>query len=403
MKSLTRRIVPAIVLSLVLPLLAQAHPQAPSAQAYFSLLEKGLHGIRAQMDSIVQSADSAAPLLVAGGHLYSGGPQVDFAAEAGGRSGGLMGMKSLAGANPVRGDVVLYARIGPPTEEDAQTLAKFKADGVYVVAFMPNTTDKILPCDALIDTGTSPGLPLSDGVDAKICPIDSIVNIAAMWTWTAELTAACTRHGKMPVLYQSYGMPNGRERDNKYEGQIFHSDMQVKPVPAQSLGNAYLDSIELSLKRITTQQMPAILTAAQWLHQSPKDQSQCWFIGHMFPAHFQDVRAPQPMQLMSSPIDGPAKVELGHDGFVLFVGYQQAPQKLVDQASADGFHLAYMSVTRATHDSSDNIRYIDPAWDLPDAAVRIEGYDIPVFPPSGVLDSAIYWAIVAQAHAGETP
>lgn len=398
MKAQPRRIVLAIVLSLVFPVMARATGKPPSAQAYFSLLEQGLHGVRGQMTQIVQSAEPAAQLLVDGGHLYSGGTQPDFAAEAEGRSGGLMGMKPLAGAHPAHGDVVLYARTGPPTDEDERALAKFKADGAYVVAFMPKSTDRKLSCDALIDTGTVQGLPLGEGADAKICPIDSIINVAAMWTWTAELTAACTRQGKMPVLYESYGMPNGRERDNKYAGQTFHSDMQVGPISAPTLGDAYLDSLELSLKVITTQKLPAILTAAQWLHETPKDQSQCWFIGHMFPLHFQDPRAPQPMRLESSPIDGPENLQVGKDAFVLFVGYQQAPQKLVDQAASDGFRLAYMSVTRAINDSADNIRYIDPAWDLPDAAVRIEGYDIPVFPPSGVLDAAIYWAIVAQAN-----
>jgi hypothetical protein len=391
-----------VILSLILSALAGAQEKNPSAQVYFSLLEQGLHDVRSQMPDIVRSVEPAARLLVAGGHLYSGGPQADFAPEAEGRSGGLMGMRPLAGATPARGDVVLYARTGPATDLDEQILAKYKADGVYVVAFMPRSSDRTPACDALIDTGSDQGLPLGEGADAKICPIDSIVNIAAMWTWTAELTAACTRLGRMPVLYESYGMPNGRQRDEKYTGQTFHDDMNVGPVSAQTLGNAYLDSLELSLKRIVAQQMSAIVTAGQWLRETPAGEAQCWFIGHMFPAHFQDSRAPQPMRL-DTPINGQVKVKAGRDALVLFVGYQQAPQQLVDQAKADGFRLAYMSVTRATGDVADNIRYIDPAWDLPDAAVRIEGYDIPVFPPSGVLDAAIYWSIVAQAHAGETP
>lgn len=397
------RIILTMMLTLAMASVGYGREKPPSAQAYFSLLEAGLDGVGGQMERIVQSADPAAGLLVAGGHLYGGGPQADFAAEANGRSGGLMGLKPLAGAHPVRGDVVLYARTGPATDEDEQALAKFKADGVYVVAFMPKSADYKLSCDALIDTGSTQGLPLGEGADAKICPTDSVVNITAMWTWTAELTAACTRRGKMPVLYESYGMPNGRERDNKYEGRMFHQDMQVAAVSAQTLGRAYLDSVRQSLKRIESEQLPAIQTAARWLHDTQAEQSHCWYIGHMFPAHFQDPRAPQPMRMESSPIDGPEKLHVDPDAFVLFVGYQEAPQKLVDQAGADGFRLAYMSVTRAKNDSADNIRHIDPAWDLPDAAVRIEGYDIPVFPPSGVLDAAIYWSIVAQAHSGETP
>ena len=72
--------------------------------------------------------------------------------------------------------------------------------------------------DAFIDSGPSRGLALDQ---FKICPTDTVINIINAWTWTGEFIGACTRQGKMPTVYESYGLPGGRERDVKYKGRCF--------------------------------------------------------------------------------------------------------------------------------------------------------------------------------------
>ena len=56
--------------------------------------------------------------------------------------------------------------------------------------------------------------------------------------------------------------------------------------------------------------------------------------------------------------------------FVLYIGYQFAPQKLLDQAKALGVKLVYCDVQPAQPpEPADNILYIDPAWPLADGCV----------------------------------
>ena len=81
-------------------------------------------------------------------------------------------------------------------------------------------------------------------------PLDTVVNAAELWMWTAEFVAACTRSGKMPVLYQSYGLPGGYERAKKYQGKRFHDDLSIKPVAAGVLGKEYLERIHGILAQI---------------------------------------------------------------------------------------------------------------------------------------------------------
>ncbi len=39
---------------------------------------------------------------------------------------------------------------------------------------------------------------------------------------------------------------------------------------------------------------------------------------------------------------------------------------------------------------------IRPGWPYRDALVQVPGYDIPILPASGIMQTAIYWAVVAE-------
>ena len=120
--------------------------------------------------------------------------------------------------------------------------------------------------------------------------------------------------------------------------------------------------------------------------------------GHMFPRHGQDPRTLPLCDLAAVPawenkdlLDASRSPPL-----VLYIGYQFAPQKLVDQAKAMGVKLVYFDVQPAQPpEPASNILYIDPAWPLTDGCVTVPGYDIPILPASGVVQAAIYWTIAS--------
>ena len=218
-----------------------------------------------------------------------------------------------------------------------------------------------------------------------------------LWTWTGEFVAACTRLGRMPVLYQSYGLPGGPERGKKYQGKKFHDDLTIKPIPAEVLGREYLDRIEQMLAKIGDTQMPKILQAATWWGRA--DSATILVTGHMFPRHAQDPRCPCPGTFAAVPAwEDKDLLDASHPPqFVLYVGYQFAPQKLLDQAKALGVKLVYSDVQPAQPpEPASNILYIDPAWPLADGCVAIPGYDVPILPASGVIQAAIYWTIASE-------
>ena len=126
-------------------------------------------------------------------------------------------------------------------------------------------------------------------------------------------------------------------------------------------------------------------------------------MAHMFPAHYEDVRAPQPFAIikpwmMSEPPPNTQTADV-----TVILGYQHAPQLAVDAAHMTRSTLLYSSVERARDDRVPYITYVNPHWPLTDACVAINSYDIPALPASGVIQAAIYWGMVADAYVPLEP
>ncbi len=345
-----------------------------AADTYLLRLQNTLTQTRSNLAALTKTAERAADEFAAGGNLWVAGRQEDFIAEACGRAGGLMAIAPLGQRVPTNHDVVLYAAPGPLNSDDLKLIDRWQEQGATVVKF-----------------GSLAGLY------REHFPIDTVANVADLWTWTGEFVAACTRLGKMPVLYQSYGLPGGPERGKKYQGKKFHEDLTVNPIPAGQLGRQYLEQVSRMLARLSETQMPRILEAAHWWRQASS--STTLVTGHMFPRHAQDRRALALSGLAAVPAwEDKDLLEVSHvSGFVLYLGYQFAPGKLIDQAKAMGVRLVYSTVQPAQPaEPAGNILYIDPAWPLADGCVAVPGYDVPILPASGIMQAGIYWTIASE-------
>jgi hypothetical protein len=328
------------------------------------------------MEAVSNSADRAAAKFLAGGDIWAAGRQADFISEACGRAGGLMAIAPLGGRVPAQHDIVLYAVPGALAQDDLKTLDQWRQQGATVIEF------------------SSPA-----GVFGHHFPIDTVANVIDLCTWMGEFVAACTQLGPMPVLYQSYGLPGGLERGSKYQGKKVHDDLSVKPIAPGVLGRKYLDQIQQMLAKINESQMPKTLQAARWWSEVPKASATTLFTGHMFPRHAQDPRALQISDFAAVPAwENKQLLDAGHpSAFVLCLGYQFAPQKLLDQAEALDVKLVYSAVQPAQPpEPASNIVCIDPAWPLADGCVTVPGYDVPLLPASGVVQAAIYWTVVSE-------
>jgi hypothetical protein len=324
--------------------------------------------------ALAKSADNAASRFIAGGNLWVAGRQEDFIAEACGRAGGLTGIAPLRQQVPKKEDVILYAVPGLLEPGDRKLTRAWQEQGPAVITFSSSTD-----------------------LYRERFPVDTVINVVDLWTWTGEFVAACTRRGRMPVLYQSYGLPGGVERGKKYQGKRFHDDLTIKPIPAEALGRKYRQQIEGMLKKIHDTQMLKILQGAKWWGTASS--TTALFTGHMFPRHMQDPRSPALATLAAVPAwedkdlldaDKPPQC-------VVYVGYQFAPRKLILQSEKMGVKLVYFDVEpNQPPEPAGNILYIDPGWPLADGCIEIRGYDIPILPASGVIDAAIYWTLAAE-------
>jgi len=356
--------------------LSIARPQAIGAENYLASLQNALAHARASLAATSASAERAAKEYVAGGNLYVAGRQPDFIAETCGRAGGLMTIAPLGQQVPRERDVVLYAVRGDLDANDTQITKEWEKKGAMVVRF---------------NSGA--------GLFRERFPLDTVVNAANLWTWTGEFVASCTRLGKMPVLYQSYGLPGGPERGKKYQGKRFHDDLAIQPIPAGILGRAYLYQIERMLAVINTNQMPKLAQAAKWWQAVQSSSTTTLVTGHMFPAHGQDPRIPRLTRFAAVPAweDKDLLARGDRPSLVFYIGYQLAPRKLLEQAKASGVKLVYDSVQPADPpEPAPNILYVAPGWPLTDACVNVPGYDIPILPASGVVQAAIFWAIASE-------
>jgi hypothetical protein len=355
------------------------------AERYLSMVDDAIAATRAQVPAMTASAEQAATRLLEGGTVWSAGPQTDFQIEALGRAGGLMSLKQLKDNTPAKGDVVLYAAAAL-TDEDRQTLRTWKDAGVQAVVFSHGDASA-----TVFTNSAEPGLV----VDSGLCPVDTVMNAVNLWAWTGELVAAATRQGKMFTFYQSYGVPGGRDRGAKYSGKTIHDDMTIASIGAGVLAGAYLDAIERSILALRDSAGPVLTKAAAWANDADGP-VMCPTIGHMFPAHFQDARAPQLCTFIRAPRDDdPIEPAPDEGAFVLYIGYQQAPTAIVEQAAEQGFHLLYVAVT-PTPMTHDNVAHLNPGWAIADGCVQVPGYDIAILPPSGVINASIYWSLVAE-------
>ncbi|MFA5865691.1 MAG: hypothetical protein WC975_13540 [Phycisphaerae bacterium] len=370
-------------------------PAPSAAERYFNSLDQAIACSRSRISKITASAEQAAGKILAGGKIWVAGSQTDIISEACGRAGGLMDIHPLNKNTPDKNDIVLYGLSGKTMNDvEAGTLRAWVKTGTSVVVF--SAALGTIPVGTLIGNCTSGIEGLQAHVDGnkKMYPVDTVANVINLWVWTGEFVAACTRVGNMPVLYQSIGLPDGYERIKKYTGKMFHDDMKIKSVAPCVLGRVYLDQIQHILASVRKTEMAKITQAADWWRDTPSDKVHILVLGHMFPQHFQDSRCPQ-KGYFSSGLHTTRFADLkGNPRLVLFVGYQYAPQPLADQSAGMHFKMVYSTVQPAK--PANNVLYINPHWPLADGCVKVPGYDIPILPASGVIDAAIYWAILAQ-------
>ncbi|MCA1901346.1 MAG: hypothetical protein LDL53_03885, partial [Candidatus Hydrogenedens sp.] len=202
---------------------------------------------RAQEDipAMVQAGEMVAKRIVAGGGLYAGGNPA-LVSEITGRAGGLMLTAILPETITMDNDAVLFfADAEHPVPEAVST------PGACWVVF--GVTHPIPGAMTLLmrDYGLSPTLTMA----------------IYAWMFTGELVSACSRLGKMPVLFESIGLYGGIPRMQKYQGNriFWHDTHNVSPIPPGVLAKDYTMRVSAMLRRCESRHRSDFDTVGRWV------------------------------------------------------------------------------------------------------------------------------------------
>jgi hypothetical protein len=350
--------------------------------SYLSRSEAAIHACRTQIPAMQAPAEAAAARLSEGGALWAAGHPA-WVSELTGRAGGMMMIKNLGDNLPVERDVVLFARVA-----EVELPTAVLESGALVIGFGEDSNGYEIPWFH------------TQATDAGITP--TLANVIPGWMFTAELVAALTRIGKMPVMFETIGLPGGFPRIYKYqrEGILWHEPHDVKPIEAGVLGNQYADGVTEILRRADSENRREFLAAGKWAAEALEGGHRVvmYSMGHFLPDEigksaigedFESAVWNSGFTYLDPPDDA-----YGAGDVLIHIGYQHPPDGLLRTGRAAGAKVVYVDILRDRDYVDDpDVLWIDPMWKWSDACVTVEGYDIPVLPPSGIVNSAIAWEI----------
>ncbi|GMW00700.1 MAG: hypothetical protein AMXMBFR84_18370 [Candidatus Hydrogenedentota bacterium] len=355
---------------------------ATADPTYFDRVKRVLESVRTDVSAMTGPAEAAASRVSAGGHLWVAGHKT-LVSELSGRAGGLMCVQSLGDDAPAAGDVVIFGNVGKAPLPDS-----LRNSGALIVVLGDEPVGPTVFC--------LPVYANENGVS------ETLASTIPAWVFTGELVAALTRLGTMPVIFETIGMPGGVPRIQKYQAQglLFHTDRTVPPVAAGVVGLAYCDKAVGALDRVQRECGGKLLRVAQWAAESKRagKKVHMYSMGHMFPAEVEETAIGGLFTSTAyysgfSYIDQPA-YDFDDGDTVVHIGYQHPPYELLEKVGSSGARIAYVDILEhRDYRDNQNVIWIDPMWMWADGCVRIDGYDVPMLPLSGVINGAIAWEI----------
>ena len=384
------------------------------AEQYLDCILDIAKKVEDNLSLIVDISEVVAERTLAGGALYIRDKEGAFASEGLGRAGGLMLLRGSP-EDASQPNTLLLGSSGSYRDYDVEQVeAAHKAEDL-VVAFCTHQQQFVknykpfrkLPlltniADYSIDNflPDNDSIVSIDGLDTNICPVAMVANALTLWTFTAEFVSACLRNGEMPTMYQSIVCQGSRERNAEVGKEKFHSNLKIEVARHEAirrgkLGREYLSEMTKAISQIKATQMDSLKEASSLAAEALANGKKAYaaLMGHMPP------RVPggygDPGIFVTQ---GFSDDELQTGDFIALIEYVYAPRERLDKIKAKGARSVWVGVPMG-----DDLDYpgldvfIDPFWRLGDAVVEIPGYDVKVIPPSGVIQSMIYWMLSGEA------
>jgi hypothetical protein len=396
------------------PLSAVATP----ATDYLNFALRQCSRIEENLPAITAAAEKVARRHLDGGAFVIPWNNQSLQQEIVGRAGGLMNMgrewkKDRTDAEKAN-DIAIVGWDRAPGKNELAALQALKARGVFILGFgpreLPALEEHVKLCDAFFDTGLPDDRVITLLNGEKVGRANHLINALNGWVFTAEMVGALTRAGKMPPFYQSMFVPEAKDWNAGYSGKMpFHDDLRIVPSPPGKLGLAYLDQLRHHLRYLKRAQLPAMRQAADLIAREIRAEKPVFVLGmgHMpayYAGRYEDARWMKYIDahtFLASQVDDVRK-SVPDGGLVLRLGYFGEDQPGRDLFAEKKLRLIMMNNENPTPGMElpkDLLLSIDMGMAFGDACVTVEGYPIPILPPSGVVQIVAYEAINTEVLA----
>jgi uncharacterized phosphosugar-binding protein len=355
--------------------------------------------LRSQGARREEAAEAAALRFVQGGTLWVAGSIPSFDIEWLGRAGGIMPVNVMQSPADVRAtDVLVYGCLAGAEAADQALLRQVRERQGLVVAIGPAESGAALREVAQFYLAVT--LPAETPLRPRVA---ASASLAALWAFSGDLIGGCTRRGVMPTMWQSVMVPASRDRNARYQPLRVHTDMTVPPQAPGVLGERYLDAVTTALTGLRTQQA-AIQKAGGVLRDTVRRQRTVFNAhqGHFEPARLLPPDFSFPLAALSGKDPDLELAQRGVAGDALLaLWYTDLPTALLKAARAKGVASACILAANPGETREPGLAdvLLDSQWVIGDAVVAVPGYDIRILPPSGVLNSTLFFAILAEAQA----
>ena len=381
-----------------------------AARSYLERVVAALDAMERDMPAITAAAELAAERYVnhpQGTLGVLGDP--GFFREATDRSGGIMRVFGGAHAAGDKG-IMLFCLSERGWDQDIKQAKYFSGTGSMIIAFGRRQ---------LLDRAREAGCPMAAALDLHVpgdgtwadgsLPVDRPARLAALWLWTGEFVAACTRRGRMPPMYLGYAVPGGRERAAKFGRHVRFHDETPAAVPAGRVARAYLAALRRDLRAVADHEMDEIVRTADLALEARDAGRGVYAFLHGHAVHCSLGGPADPgyfTQANRDWVDLKDEIELHGGDFMFCLGFDQPFdgdwfKELAPRLRRDGVRLA-ISVTDYKHEAISAIPsgepFINQHWGFGDAVVELPGYDVKILPTSAVIAETILWMVQAEMH-----
>lgn len=391
---------------------APCQADSPPTDRFYKWIVGCLEGIKADLPRIGESAERAARLFVEDGYEIAAWGDPAFASEFSGRAGGLMRVlyfKQQEDAVPKT--IVLAAPRQDHIESDLRQAAQMNSEERLVVLFARAEILSLakrlgLRFDYAVDTHAAPHGGLIKNPDGKwVLPTDRIASIAALWAWTGEFVAACTRLGRMPVMWQSLSVPDAEKRAAKYRKLKFH-DQTPAPIEPGAAGRDYLTAVLNTLSAVRTTERERIESVSAQAVAATASGRKFYVCGAGHATKYPPAAAHDPGVFIFLS-EGQACPDFKPRDFLFLVGYDEHwLDAQLGQVSRECRRLGGKVAWTLSRYGKSRITGVEPGetiidqhWELGDAVVLLPGYDVRILPSSGIIAEAVMWMVTERVIA----